>query len=184
MTFQVISQQALTLTQTTIATLRTSSQIPRGDGNIAILNLQAVAAASDGTYPVSCYAQLRDSLGLLTTLPLTIGQVTIMGQTPVEPEPVGELPREFHLYQNFPNPFNNSTLIYYSLEQSADVKLEVLNIIGQSVRTLFSGYQPVGGYSVAWDGRDNNARNAGSGIYFVRLATDANTEYIKAVLLK
>ncbi|MCX6833463.1 MAG: T9SS type A sorting domain-containing protein, partial [candidate division Zixibacteria bacterium] len=184
MTFQVVSQQALALTQTTIATVKVSSQIPRGDGNIAILNMHAVASAGDGTHPVSCSTQLRDSLGLLMTLPVAIGQVTIMGQTPVEPEPVGELPHEFHLYQNFPNPFNSSTIIYYSLAQGTDVRLEVLNIIGQSVRTLFSGYQSIGGYSIAWDGLDDYAQGVGSGIYFVRLATDTRADYVKAVLLK
>jgi hypothetical protein len=184
MTFQVVSQQALSLTQTTITTVRVSSQIPRGDGNIAILNLHAVASAGDGTYPINCSTQVRDSLGLLMTLPTAIGQVTVVGQTPVEPEPIGELPREFRLYQNFPNPFNNNTIIYYSLAHGTDVRLEVLNIIGQSVKTLFFGYQPVGGYSVAWDGRDDYAQGVGSGIYFVRLATDTRSDYIKAVLLK
>ena len=184
MTFQVVSQQVLALTQTTITTVRASSQIPRGNGNIAILNMHAVASAGDGTHPVSCFAQLRDSLGLLMTLPVAIGQVTIAGQTPVEPDPVAELPREFHLYQNFPNPFNSSTIIYYSLAHGTDVRLEVLNIVGQSVRTLFSGYQSVGGYSVTWDGRNDYAQGVGSGIYFVRLATDARADYVKAVLLK
>ena len=184
MTFQVVSQQALALTLTTVTTVRVSTQIPRGDGNIAILNMHAVASAGDGTHPISCYPQLRDSLGLLITLPVAIGQVTILGQTPVEPEPVGELPSEFHLYQNFPNPFNSNTIIYYSLAHGTDVRLELLNIIGQSVRTLFSGYQSLGGYSVAWDGRDDCGQSVGSGIYFVRLATDTRADYVKAVLLK
>ncbi len=184
MTFQVVSQQALALTQTTITTVKISSQIPRGDGNIAVLNLHAVASAGDGTYPVSCFAELRDSLGLFMTLPVTISQVTIAGQTPVEPEAVGELPREFHLYQNFPNPFNSGTIIYYSLAQGTDVRLEVFNIIGQSVRTLFSGYQSVGSYSVSWDGHDDYMQGVGSGIYFVRLATETRADYIRVVLLK
>jgi hypothetical protein len=184
MTFQVISQQTLALTQTTIATVRVSSQIPRGNGNIAILNLHAVASASDGVYPVTCLPQLRDSLGLLMTLPVSVGQVTVSGLTPVDPETVGELPREFQLCQNFPNPFNSSTIIYYSLARGTEVRLEVLNIIGQSVRTLFSGYQPVGGYSMAWDGRNDCAQSVGSGIYFVRLVTDTRSDYVRAVLLK
>jgi len=184
MTFQVVSQQVLAHTQTTIATVKTSSQIPRGNGNIAILHLQAVASANDGVYPVTCSPQLRDSLGLLMTLPAVVGQVTVSGQTPVDPEPTGELPREFHLYQNFPNPFNSSTIVYYSLERGTNVRLEVLNIIGQSVRTLFSGYQSVGGYSIAWDGRNDYAQSIGSGIYFVRLVTDTRADYVRAVLLK
>jgi flagellar hook assembly protein FlgD len=110
--------------------------------------------------------------------------VTIAGQTPVEPEAVGELPREFHLYQNFPNPFNSNTIIYYSLAQGTEVRLEVLNIIGQVVRTLFSGYQSVGAYSVSWDGRDEYAQGVGSGIYFMRLSTNTRADYVKAVLLK
>jgi hypothetical protein len=184
MTFQVVSQQTLALTQTTITTVRVSSQIPRGNGNIAILNMHAAASAGDGTFPVSCSPQLRDSLGLLMTMPAAIAQVTISGQTPVEPEPLGELPREFHLYQNFPNPFNNSTSIYYSLEHGTEVRLEVLNIIGQSVRTLFSGYQSVGGYSIEWDGRNDYSQGVGSGIYFLRLATNTRADYVRAVLLK
>jgi hypothetical protein len=184
MTFKIVSQQALAPTQTTITTMKVSGQIPRGDGNIAILKMHAVASASDGTYPVNCSAQVRDSLGLLTALPAAIGQVAVTGQTPIEPEPVGTLPGEFQLYQNFPNPFNSSTIIHYSLAQGTEVRLEVLNIIGQSVRVLFSGYQSVGGYGVTWDGRDDHAHGVGSGIYFVRLATNARADYIRAVLLK
>ncbi|MEL6822069.1 MAG: FlgD immunoglobulin-like domain containing protein, partial [Calditrichota bacterium] len=61
----------------------------------------------------------------------------------------------FKLEQNFPNPFNPSTTIRYSLEKANTVSLKVFNTLGQEVRTIVSSQQAAGEYSVEWNGRDN-----------------------------
>ena len=80
-----------------------------------------------------------------------------------------KLPTKSNLYQNFPNPFNPSTTIQYSLAKSSFVKLTVYNMLGQKVRTLMQSFQPVGEYSIVWDGKDDTSRPVSSGIYLYQI---------------
>jgi len=78
------------------------------------------------------------------------------------------------LYNNVPNPFNPSTVISYSVPGIADavnswIKLEVVNIQGQLVKTLVNGMKIAGSQSVCWNGTDNLGKRVGSGAYFYRL---------------
>jgi len=75
----------------------------------------------------------------------------------------------FKLLPNYPNPFNAQTTIRYSLNEDAPVRLQVLNALGQSVRTLVDGKQNAGSHSAAWDGRSENGQNVASGIYLYHL---------------
>jgi len=184
MTLVVVGQQSLALTQTLISSTNTVAQLAGGSGAIATLFFHARGSAPEGEYQITCAAKLRDSLGVILDPPTAVGTVAVSGNTPVEPQPSADLPGEFHLYQNFPNPFNSGTVVYYELERGEDVTVEVLNIIGQMVRTLQSGYQSAGSYHVTWDGCDSYGFGVGSGIYFVRLANRERAEYTKAVLLK
>lgn len=63
--------------------------------------------------------------------------------------------RYFILQQNFPNPFNPSTTIKYSIPAPGKVSLIVYNIFGQHVRTLVNDQKDIGNYDVTWDGKDN-----------------------------
>ena len=89
------------------------------------------------------------------------------------------IPGDFLLYQNYPNPFNTSTVIRYSLPVKSDVQLDIYNLIGQRVTTLYKGIQKAGEHSVTW-----NAANLPSGVYFARLNGIKYSETIKMVLLK
>jgi len=84
-----------------------------------------------------------------------------------------QLPGDFELYQNFPNPFNATTLIRYHLpaisSQQSAVSLKIYNIVGEEMRTLVDKPQKGGHYEVTWDGKDNVGREVGSGIYFYQL---------------
>ncbi len=79
-------------------------------------------------------------------------------------ELAGEVPSEFSLEQNFPNPFNSATKIQFSLAWSNYVTLKAYSTSGAEVATLFSGLLPVGTYVVGWD-----ADGLASGVYFYRL---------------
>ncbi len=89
------------------------------------------------------------------------------------------LPGEFSLSQNHPNPFNPSTAIKFSLPEGCHVKLEVLNVLGQSVSTVVNGHLEAGAHRVHWDGNQFS-----SGVYFYRLTTGDFVETKKMVLLK
>jgi len=100
-----------------------------------------------------------------------------------EPTP---LPDEFALLQNYPNPFNPSTTIAFNNPESRPVKatVGVYNILGQLVRQVFDGLAQPGLTRVVWDGRDEQGREAASGIYFYRLKTEQSSLARKMVLLK
>ena len=96
----------------------------------------------------------------------------------------GMTPRQFQLYNNYPNPFNPATTISYDLPISAPVKVDVLNILGQHVRTLVDETQSAGHYEVVWDSKDNQGRTVTSGVYIYRITTGDFTNSKKMVLLK
>ena len=83
--------------------------------------------------------------------------------------PLLGLPAEAELGDNYPNPFNSSTLIPFALPQAGPVRLEVFNLLGQRVRLLADGPRAAGSHRVAWDGRDERGRSLRSGVYFYRL---------------
>lgn len=93
------------------------------------------------------------------------------------------LPKEFHLSQNFPNPFNPRTEIEYALPHSGYVLLTIYNIMGQKVTTLVDEEQKAGYYKAFWDGRDGNGQNFSIGIYFYRIQTGGFLDTKKMLLI-
>ncbi|MEZ5359563.1 MAG: T9SS type A sorting domain-containing protein [Candidatus Zixiibacteriota bacterium] len=94
------------------------------------------------------------------------------------------LPNQVQLYDNYPNPFNPVTTISYDLPQVSQVRLEIINVLGQVVTTLLDQQVEAGHHEVIWDSRDSNGQTVASGIYFYRLQTDKHTFTKKMVLLK
>jgi flagellar hook assembly protein FlgD len=79
------------------------------------------------------------------------------------------LPEGLALGPNYPNPFNAGITINYHLPEAAHVRLAIFNLLGQQVRTLIDGFQPVGNRHARWNGRDESGREVVSGVYFVHL---------------
>ncbi len=94
------------------------------------------------------------------------------------------IPTDFELSQNHPNPFNPMTTIRFAIPQAENVQLDILNIIGQRVRTLVDEVRPAGTHEVQWDGRDNNGNAVSSGVYLYRIKAGEFTETKKMVLMK
>jgi hypothetical protein len=80
-------------------------------------------------------------------------------------------PAEFGLDAAYPNPFNAHTVIPYHIggESAQPVRLEIYNVCGQRVRTLFHGVRAPGEYRAQWDGRGEDGISVGSGIYLCRM---------------
>lgn len=91
---------------------------------------------------------------------------------------VNTLPQAFTLSQNYPNPFNPTTTFHFGLSQACDWKLEIFNLLGQTVQT-FEGHDEAGYITLRWD-----ASHYASGIYFYRLQAGDYTATKKMVLLK
>lgn len=89
------------------------------------------------------------------------------------------IPKKYSLSQNFPNPFNPSTIIRYDIPKSSFVHLTVYNILGQEVAELVNKEQSAGSYSAIF-----NASNFSSGIYFYRLQAGNFVQIRKSLLLK
>ncbi|MCX6831778.1 MAG: T9SS type A sorting domain-containing protein, partial [candidate division Zixibacteria bacterium] len=90
----------------------------------------------------------------------------------------------FQCFRNYPNPFNSCCQIEFEIASATHITLEVLNILGQSVRTLVDGYKSAGNYSVVWDGRDNSQQSVASGIYLYRIVAGDFSETHKMILMK
>lgn len=88
------------------------------------------------------------------------------------------------LQQNMPNPFTNETVISYQIAHGGHVNLKIYNSAGQLVKTLVTGRQSPGTYSVSWSGKDNQGKDVSSGVYFVQLSIDAHSTVKKITLLR
>jgi hypothetical protein len=92
---------------------------------------------------------------------------------------INTFPKDFTLSQNYPNPFNPNTVIIYSLPLSSNIKLIIYNTLGQSIKTLESGYKPAGNYSINF-----NASGLPSGIYFYKLEAGSFSQTKKMMFIK
>jgi hypothetical protein len=96
----------------------------------------------------------------------------------------GGTPLEYRLEANYPNPFNPSTTIKYTVAQAGMVKLAIYDILGREVRSLVNTNMPAGDQSVQWDGRDLNGKTVSSGVYFYKLQAGSFVSTKKMMLLK
>jgi hypothetical protein len=88
------------------------------------------------------------------------------------------VPQRYSLEQNFPNPFNPSTMIRFEIPDEVEVKLEVYNLLGQKLKTLVDEVRPAGYHQILF-----TAENISSGVYFYRLQAGRYTEVKKMILL-
>ncbi|MFQ5868270.1 MAG: right-handed parallel beta-helix repeat-containing protein [Candidatus Zixiibacteriota bacterium] len=106
--------------------------------------------------------------------------LVFVGQTGVTSEETERnLPRQFALRDNYPNPFNASTIIRYELPRDCHVCLEIFDLLGRKAATLVNGKEKAGYKLVIW-----NARTAATGFYFYRLSAGDFSDTKKMVLLK
>jgi hypothetical protein len=85
---------------------------------------------------------------------------------------------------NYPNPFNPSTTIAYSLPTTGDTTLRIYNTRGQVVKTLVREPMDAGNHSVTWDGTDDSGNPVGSGVYLYRLQRGSLSSMNKCILMK
>jgi len=102
----------------------------------------------------------------------------IMDATSIDPEAV-VIPQAFGLNPVYPNPFNPSTTVSWTLDQTSDVDLTVYDVMGREVAVLMSGTMEARTHQLTWD-----ASNLSSGVYFVQLTTPAGVDIQKVMLLK
>jgi hypothetical protein len=135
------------------------------------------ALTTDTEYWWRVIANDTDSLSTESvTFKFTVGYVAIAD--------VVELPTEYVLQQNFPNPFNPSTTLRYGLPEDATVSLVIYDIRGNVVNTINSGTQVAGWYEHVWNGFDKSGQPVSTGLYLTRLQAGSYSKVIKMLFLK
>jgi type IX secretion system substrate protein/HYDIN/CFA65/VesB family protein len=99
------------------------------------------------------------------------------------------IPAEFALNQNYPNPFNPSTKITFSLPVSSEVRLSIVDLLGQEIAILKNEVMNAGTHTVDWNAGSQNISNMSSGVYFYRIKAVGNNgkefnSTMKMMLLK
>ncbi len=126
-----------------------------------------------------------------TTIPPWSGKIWVLADsafsmdTGIAPEK-GASPDFFMLFPNYPNPFNGSTTIAFSVP-GPDVQAihaAVYNILGKRMRTLCDGPLPTGRHTMEWDGTDDLGLLVASGIYIVKIRCGAHTVQRKMLVLR
>ncbi len=102
--------------------------------------------------------------------------------TSVEKE--NQIPDEFEVLANYPNPFNPSTTFSFNVIESGNVTLRIYDSIGNEVRTLVNKVVNTGSHEISWSGENNNNRLLSSGVYFATLQTLNSRSTVKVLLLK
>ncbi len=85
------------------------------------------------------------------------------------------IPTSVVLYQNYPNPFNAGTVILADVPVAGHATVDVYDLLGRHVRTLFNGTSAPGRLTLRWDGRTSDGTPVASGVYVYRLITPASS---------
>lgn len=109
----------------------------------------------------------------------SLNYIDVAKSTSISTERDDEMPLEYRLEQAYPNPFNPSTLITYSLPVSGPVQLEIYDVTGRRIRQLVNAVKPAGTHSVTFD-----ATNLPGGMYIYRLVASQYIEARKVLLVK
>ena len=123
---------------------------------------------------------LTDSItGTIVGMHGAILRTTNGGVTFVEENETNEIATEYYLSNNFPNPFNPTTKIRYSIPYSSKVVIKVFDILGNKIETLVNEEKHTGTYEITW-----YAENLPSGVYFYQLKAGSFIDTKKMILLK
>jgi len=104
--------------------------------------------------------------------------------TTIEQNPSENFTPENYLFNNYPNPFNPTTTITFDLSVEMNTVVQIYDIFGKTVTTLFDGRLLPGKHSFKWNGADRNGVSVSSGVYFYRLEVNGFSKTRKMLLLR
>ena len=142
--------------------------------NTKLTNTFVTTLSLDPLDPRTLYAGTQGS---------SVFRISLSDDTAILVDEVANLPDFFKLHQNFPNPFNTSTVIRIAIPERQVVDLSIYNLAGQKVATLLSE-QAAGTYSLHWNGQDDDGTELASGVYVYRLQTGERVKSRRLLLLK
>ncbi len=110
--------------------------------------------------------------------------LTVEDLTNVNKKNTEQIPKVFTLYPAYPNPFNPSVTINYSVASEMDIQIRIFNLRGELITTLIDDYKSIGKYSVAWKGIDSNNNHVSSGVYIIKLTAGGFSQSQKIIFQK
>jgi hypothetical protein len=143
------------------------------DTSSGILTISSFANTS---YSAPVYMTVTDDSGA-TAVDSFIA--VVIGVTGIDDDGKDQIPKEFVLMQNFPNPFNPTTTIRFGLPRNAHVRIELYNILGQRIAVLVDEELPAGYQEIRVD-----ASQLGTGVYFYRMSAKAYVQTRKLMVVK
>jgi photosystem II stability/assembly factor-like uncharacterized protein len=111
-------------------------------------------------------------------------RTTVDPSTDINERIAYELPRNFTLSPNYPNPFNPITIIQYEVPTQARVRLTIYDILGREVKTLLNRTSQPGTFEIIWDGADGFENPVAGGVYFCRMQASDFVKTIKLALVR
>ncbi|HEC80041.1 MAG TPA: T9SS type A sorting domain-containing protein, partial [Firmicutes bacterium] len=93
------------------------------------------------------------------------------------------IPSSFNLAQNYPNPFDDSTVIKFEIGETTNISLKVYNLAGQHVSTIYEGEKQPGVYTINWDGTDDNGVKLASGLYLYTLEAGSDFKATRKMIM-
>ena len=99
-------------------------------------------------------------------------------------ELLAAIPEQFVLHQNYPNPFNPSTTLRFGLPEPSKIEFRIINILGQEVATIYSGWKDMGFHEFRWSGQNDMGQPVSNGVYFAILSNGRDMQVRKMLLVK
>ncbi|MBN1349576.1 DUF4038 domain-containing protein [candidate division KSB1 bacterium] len=163
-------------------------------GTLKNLDTSAVYLAKwfnprDGHYTLIDTLRQGSAAWLIPQRPTQADWILLVKKIPSDPAGIDnskrcELPDEFILTQNSPNPFNSETIIRYRLPNPAAARIAIYNSRGELIKVLVDTNHLAGNHTVRWDGRDERKQSVASGIYFCVLKLKSAMQSRKLVLIR
>jgi len=113
----------------------------------------------------------------------TISQSQVRGFGLFSDVDSNKIPNPDYCFSNFPNPFNPQTTVSFSIFEKSKVELNIYNIKGQMIKTLFQNDYPKGTYYTIWSGDNDFNRKVSSGIYMYKLKVNGRIVDVKKCLM-
>jgi hypothetical protein len=110
-------------------------------------------------------------------------RIEVIG-TPLEGVTETPTPMDYAINGVYPNPFNSTMVVEYTVPSPSNVRFEVYDISGRKVRTLLDDEMDTGSHRIIWDGTAGDGVTLASGVYFIRMVSGDQIRAVRATLLK
>jgi hypothetical protein len=125
----------------------------------------------------------ENTYSFVLSKPETELQIIVGPKEELQDEIDAVVPQVFCLESNYPNPFNPQTAIPVALPKESDVNLEVFNILGKHIQTLYRGTLNSGRHIFIWNGKNTEGQSVPSGVYFYRVTLNHHKSFSKKMIL-